>query len=513
MTGPDVRTLDEPIAFPPGIDRAKLLAEIYHSAWRLPGEAGAKYRRTITRHDPLLFMITYFPHYLRDQVTGSISFCPVHLRLCARIARWSIRDNEERRAVVAPREYAKTTYGFLCGPAWAMAHRHRRFPLAVSYTAKLAAGQLRNLTHELENNALLLQDFPDLAVSRGRGSRTGGGVITTVGGAAVGARGLGEASLGTRALQFRPDVFIGDDLEPIGGLSTDRKADILANLLSGVLRMGRGPALFTGTPVGYGSIMHDLARLALGSPLTGGEWAAAQEFLVDHFSAITPDGQALWPQRRALEWLQERRDHDNPETRYDYSLNYACDPDPTIRADLLSWTDDLIRIDPTIDPDFRVIVFDVATTDGPSSDSTTLVVIGYERNRRLAVVEHAEVLPGGDQLPMQERVWHYKRLYPRTLGRMRIETNQGGRMWVRNMSLPPGIEVEEKHESGTSKGDRIRVAHGHYARGAVRHARALPQLQAQMRDWGARQGRIPHDDLVDVLAAGLDEVFAGELIS
>lgn len=516
MTAPDSRVLDAEIVMPAGVDRAAVLAPAYHSAWRMPGETGADYRRHVTRHDPLLFMITYFSHYLLDELTGTISFSRLHLHLCRSIARWALPAAEDRHAVIAPRDFAKSTYGFLLGPAWAMSHRHRRFPLAFSYTGDQAAGVLGNLAAELEHNALLLQDYPDMRIRRGRGSRTGGGVLTTVGGSGVGARGLRESSLGTRALQHRPDVLVGDDLEPLGGLPAERKADVLQTLVSGVLPMGRGPALVLGTTVGYGSIAHDLARHALGRPLTGGEWVDAQHFTATHWPAIVArDGEeeALWPQRRSLEWLRARRDSANPETRYDYSLNYGLDPDPTIRANAMAWTDDLLRVDPTIDPDFRVIVFDVATTDGPDSDATALVVVGYERARRLAVVEHAETLPGGDQLPMQERAWHYKRLYPRTLVRLRIETNQGGRLWVRNMSLPPGLETEERHESGASKADRIRVAHGHHVRGAVRYARELPQLWAQLRDYGARQGRIRHDDLVDVLAAGLDEVFAGELIS
>lgn len=512
MSAPTTQELDRPPEFPPGVDARLVMRPLLSPTWRLPGTAGATYRRKATQYDPLLFAITYLPHYLRDQVTGQVSFSAMHLDLARAIRQWALPDCSDRRAVIAPRDYAKTTWPFLFGLIWALAHQHRRFPLAFSHTGELAAGHLRNLTVELASNELLLQDFPHLAIAKGRGSRTGSGLVATVGSSAVGARGLGESSAGIRNRAFRPDLLIGDDLEPIKKWTGDGKRDRLHVLRNLVFPMNdRAPIWLTGTTPGYGAIMHDCVRHAAGRPITGGEWVAAERFAVHHHRPIVIDAAgheaSLWPQRHALATLQAKRAADP----WGWSLNYECDPDPG--ADGMHgtwWTDELIRYDSQMVPDVRYVAIDVATTRNRRSDSTVLIMAGYNRARRRAVIEHAESIPGGEVLPIQERLHQLHRAHPRTLRTGVIETNQGGRLWLNNMSLPVGLTLREEHATA-GKTDRIRVAHQRYAAGSVVHHRALPELEQQMRDWSPSWSG--HDDLVDALAAVLGETFAGELIS
>ncbi|HXS29277.1 MAG TPA: hypothetical protein VN755_00455, partial [Steroidobacteraceae bacterium] len=76
-----------------------------------------KVRRTITRTDPLIFAVIYFPHHLRGQATGgAITFSDAHLGWARQAHRWLKPvevPRESRQAEFAPRETGKTTWWFL----------------------------------------------------------------------------------------------------------------------------------------------------------------------------------------------------------------------------------------------------------------------------------------------------------------------------------------------------------------------------------------------------------------
>jgi hypothetical protein len=75
-----------PIEFPPGIDPD--LSDLRHSAYTLEARGpappwghvgGSDYRRAITADSPLKFAITYFPDWLCQENTWSMSFCRMHM--------------------------------------------------------------------------------------------------------------------------------------------------------------------------------------------------------------------------------------------------------------------------------------------------------------------------------------------------------------------------------------------------------------------------------------------------
>ena len=112
-----------------------------------------------------------------------MSFSEAHLDLDGAIGQWAT-PAAQHVAWVLPRGGAKSTWLFLIGPAWALAHGHRRFFLAFSLTAGQAEAHLENLRAELDGpmrNELLLADFPELAPKRGQNRK---GHVALTGGAA-----------------------------------------------------------------------------------------------------------------------------------------------------------------------------------------------------------------------------------------------------------------------------------------------------------------------------------------
>lgn len=494
--------------FPPGIDGAALLHRTRHSAWTLPGGwrgdeplAGSAYRRAITAPSPLLFAVTYLGRYLREQSSGQMSFSPFHLELCAAARRWPAAE-PFRDVWVAPRGAAKTTWLFLVLPLWALAHGHRRFFLAFSLTAEQAQGQLANLRMELDSNDLLLSDFPELAPKRIRGARNTASTVVASG-ATIAARGLGASTLGIRSGTDRPDLIVGDDLEPDAADHTPAAKDkILSRVVDSILPMGSRSTVvqLAGTTTMHGSLIHDAVRAATGGPVA--PWISGHEFRARYFPPVLDDEhgrRSLWPQRWSLAELDEMAAR-HPQS---FALNMANRPEEAGARGY--WRRELIRYNPRRPIVRRILYADVAMTQNARSDQTALVLLGLTADGRHAVVEHAELgrITG---MELRERMYALTGAHARTLREWWIEANQGGDRWREIVSpLPSGVRLHTEHVGG-SKRSRIEVALSHYQRGAVEHREPLTALEEQMLAWTPAATK---DDGLDALAGALRRAFPG----
>lgn len=495
------------VEFPPGVDGMAYLRPMFHSAMGLPGADGAAWRREVTRDCPLRFALTYLPSAVTDRHTGLCSFSPAHLAM----AQWAATTLPAGRARtldgwVLPRRYAKSTWLFKIIPAWALAHGHRRFCLAVSLTAEQGEGHLAGLRHELATNRLLQHDFPELARRRGPGASDTKRTVT-VSGAAFAARGLGGTALGIKSDDDRPDLIVADDLEPGPERHTAaRKRQIETAVTSSILPMGDDTTAtaLAGTTTMHGSLMHDVVLAAL--PVTDRDrrvaaWIAATGLRAHYWPAIldegTPSERALWPQRDTLAELHAQRER-GPQG---FALNMACRPEQV--ADRGYWTRELIRYNPRRRIVRRVLYADVATTNNRTSDLSALVMVGLDHTGRVAVVEYAAAGRWWGR-ELLDRMWALSVAHPETLHEWVVETNQGGDRWLEILSpRPPGVVLDTEHVSG-SKRSRIEAALAEYQRDAVEHAMPMDQLEAQQLAWTPAADE---DDLLDALAGALRRVF------
>src|SRR3546814_2124351 len=67
-------------------------------------------RRTMTRHDPMLFALVYCRNLITDD-SGHVSFAELHLELCRYVQKWKepIDARDSRTAFVAPRELGRAS--------------------------------------------------------------------------------------------------------------------------------------------------------------------------------------------------------------------------------------------------------------------------------------------------------------------------------------------------------------------------------------------------------------------
>lgn len=467
-------------------------------------EVAAEYRRMVTRDEPLLFALLYLRRHLKASDDGELTLSSMHLDWARHARGWRKpvkRPRQRRSAIIAPRESGKSTWHFLLLPMWAAAHGHARFAAAFADTGTQAETHLATFKSELDNNALLRADFPDLCApkTRGRGTTEADRVSLyhARSGFVFAAAGMDGSNLGLKVGARRPDLIILDDIEPHESrYSAPLAAKRLDTLLSAILPLNiYATVAAVGTVTMPESIMHQLVKSAAGNVAKGSEWITEEQFEARHYLPIVTDDEGIersaWPEKWPLEFLQSIR-----HTR-SYAKNYANDP---IGLDGDYWTlGDFVhgRVEGATR---RLLSIDPAVTSKKSSDFTGLAVVSWRppapgtASPGRCFVEHAaQVRLAPDALRQQVLA-----LIDRyDVGLVLVEVNQGGELWRKILwGLP--VRVHTIHQS-VKKEVRAAGVLNHYQRGRVVHAEGLDELERQMVAFP----KAANDDMVDAVGSAV----------
>lgn len=480
-------------------------------------EYSSEYRRRWTRDSPLRFALVYLEHdlVLQGVEPPTMTFSSFHLALCRSARRWQ-QPKRWREGWIAPRQMGKSIWGFKVLPLWAIAHKHRNFFWAFSYTKDQAVAHLANLRMELDSNELLMRDFPELRPKRIRGASNTQSTVVA-GGGTFEAVGLGGTVIGRRAGSDRPDLMIGDDIEPLEeDYSVEQRAALLRKFLVGILPMGAAHAAvgIFGTVTMYRSITHDFVLHGKGREEI--EWIVNNGFIPRVFPGIVEEADgttsSLWPDRWPL--TPTHLGEHKIGTR-EFDLNFMLDPRPDqVGKGGGYWLPSTFKY---MDPDRfgtaeYALVIDPALKTKEANDYTAIIVVGRSPDRRRAIIEHASHGKwSGEQI--RQRVHLLAERNP-DLRKLIFEENSGGsEHWAdilepRDKPLPrqfgpAGRRVDWQWAKG-HKITRAKRALAHYERDVVFHARRFAELEEEMLrfpDPGA------HDDLIDAAAAGLRWAF------
>lgn len=253
------------------------------------------------------FAHRYFPNHF------SRPFCEMHRDIFDACDRPSSLEGK-RIARIAPRKFGKTTIINLALPIRELAYQRRFFVLMIGESADTAEANLATLSHELETNELLLEDFPHLAPakdSRGQNVKWTDRQIVLANFATVRAKGMGARMRGMKHRHMRPDLAILDDPE------SPETADTF-------LKRQRHKRWFGGTFMGLGAKGWDIycignlphhdcliASLVRDEGWDGKLWRAEnipprenERYKVGNTKT---DGSALWPEEWSLKALRRYR--------------------------------------------------------------------------------------------------------------------------------------------------------------------------------------------------------------
>lgn len=455
-----------------------------------------RYRRMVCRTSPIRFAVTYFLDYLTDPITGQASLSRFHCDMAREAERW-VRPGVGRRNIwIAPREAGKTVWRQMILPAWALAFGHKRFFLAFANTEGQAKGHLANLRHELATNERLIVDFPELRPVRRAGASNTATDVVTESGAMLSARGIDSGALGIRRGTTRPDLMLGDDLEPDeSNYSPDAKQKRLSTLLNAVIPMNARASIdLAGTTTMYGSIIHDAVRHAIGEETAG--WVRDHGFRVRYYPAIVTreDGRrrSMWPAKWPLHELEAQ---EHTALFQNNMMNL-----PVLEKQDAWWSDELFAY-ADVPVTGRVMHVDVAVTAGAKSDFSAVFIGGLDVPRRRVIVEYAR------QFKLQPDALVRKvhdLCRDNGIEDCFVEVNQGGDLWKQMLEPMPAGTRLHCYRVSDPKPVRIKQLLHRYELRQVAHARALPDLEKQQRGY---PGAAVHDDLVDTTAGGVRKLF------
>jgi phage terminase large subunit-like protein len=457
--------------------------------------------------DPVAFALIYLRRHLKDR-QGNVSFAEVHYEWAELGLSWRTQETEphsNRHAFIAPRETGKSTWWFLILPMWAAAHGYRRFAVAFADTAAQAQTHLGTFKREMETNALLGADFPDLTEPArkrsGHALADRAGMIHQKSGFVLAARGMDSATLGLKVEEVRPDLLIFDDVEP------DEKSyslDIMKKRLGTVTDSAfplniYASVVMVGTVTMPGSMTHQVVKKAQGIERGEMEEADGSMWLWDesihchwHQPILTNDDgteRSAWPQKWPLEWLLSVR-----HTR-SFAKNYLNDP---LARDGLYWTREDFTYGSLGPVATRwILSLDPAVTTKGTSDWTGWAIVGHDPiGRRVEVKASGQVKLAGENL--RRFVLEKLAEHPRVKA-VRIEVNQGGDLWRTVLhSLPVQLLVFTSNEA---KETRFAWALDYYqaAGGRVLHTVQHRSCEEQMVAFP----NAPHDDIADAVVNGV----------
>jgi hypothetical protein len=465
--------------------------------------------------DPVAFAVLYLSHHLKDR-DGNVTWSEAHFEWATEALGWAVpstEPEEDRSAIIAPRECGKSTWWFLILPLWAAVNGHTQFAAAFANATSQAEAHLATFKKELDTNPLLNLDYPLVCEPARRKTGTTladrSGMIHQRSGFVFAAKGMDSGFLGMKVGDKRPDLLILDDVEPDEANYSPLLAEKrLGTVTDAVLPLNiYARVVFVGTVTMPGSIMHQLVKSAQG--VETADWIRDGKIKARHFLPIitNDDGseRSLWPQKWPLAWLQSIR-----HTR-SYAKNYANDP---MAREGVYWLKEDFQYGAPEGRRFtRTALFvDPAVTSRKTSDYTGLAVISYMPElRERPTREHPKgrvMAPAGvvirESLGVKLSGRHLRKRAEGLIAEFPeikavvIETNQGGDLWVDVFAGIPNVKVVTTHSTEPKE---VRFATGldHWQAKRVYHARRFATLEEQAVGFP----RAAYDDVIDAGNAGV----------
>lgn len=261
-----------------------------------------KVRKELARRSIKAFCVIYLKHHFTS------AFGEHHEDMFASIDR---KEARKRVARAEPRKFGKSTIISLALPLHVFAFMLKHFVILIGEAATTAESNLQSIIDEVENNELLLQDFPHLRPAidkKGQLVKWTDRQLVFHSGATIVAKGMGARLRGLKRKRFRPDLAILDDPE------SPETADTFT-------KRKRHKGWFGGTFMGLGSTDWDIYVIGnlihkeclIAELLKSDEWdgkvyraenrpvSAAYPYKLGN---TKDDGSALWPEEWPLEALE-----------------------------------------------------------------------------------------------------------------------------------------------------------------------------------------------------------------
>ncbi len=393
--------------------------------------------------------------------------------------------------VEMPRGFSKTTL-LNAVTIYNIVYDYAKVLAYVSESSAHSTMQLKNVTRQMTGNALLVQVFGEQKPAQRSGLTwsESDGLVETLSGKAILAKGIDSQVRGLNVDGRRPDRLIVDDLENLKTVESDREREMRRLAFFGDLLPCLPELNPKATAVALGTLLHEdaLLRHLEVDPL----WTVVK------FGALDIDGAPLWPENLSLEKLEEKKQSLAMKgLLHVYYLEYFNElkaaETQTFRQEYFHYTPGFVR------SDFLVVAqsVDPAISENKRADFCAFGVVGITHKGKIVVLE-AE---GKRGMPVDEQVERYfalhKKWNPSHAGveaiayQVALEQNIRSEMFKKQhyFEIIPIKSYDKKKEA------RIESLQPYYASGNVSHAQKFPLYETQLLDFP--QGK---KDVPDVIA-------------
>jgi predicted phage terminase large subunit-like protein len=481
--------------------------------------------------------------YLGAHVTLPPS--PMHKELF-QLLEQAVSERNARIAVAAPRGHAKSTVVSLAFVLWCVCYRLEPFIVLISNTEDQAVDLLATVKHELETNALLIQDFPVVGEppnSKPAPKRWRKGEIITRNGVKIRALGAGQKIRGRKHQQHRPTLIILDDVENEEEVqSAEQREKKTEWFHKAVMKSGtveKTNVVVVGTLLHYDSLLSSLLGESCGSQIIPGwifrkyqavlAWAeredlwqvweaiycqreeyegasgpdAASAYLEAHREAMLLGTSVLWPELESYDQLMGLRLREGRASFDSEKQNEPIDPSTCFfnPAEMQFWDDQYSSVDELLaDLGSNGHIYGACDPSlglrGKSRDDTAIVTLFKHDSTGNLYVLDADIQKSK---PLQtiQRILEYHRI--RKFARFGIEANQFQEFLaseVKRLGGEAGVRLRVKEiKQTTDKLGRIQSLEPLFTTGKLRLSRRHRVLLDQLRQFP----KAAHDDGPDAL--------------
>lgn len=471
-----------------------------------PKQKSARLKRA--EFDFEYFAKTYFPHYFT--ITGK---CELHEDLARTFEEITSSPIGKKYARAAPRGHAKTTYCSQLFPLWCICFNKKHFIVEISDAVELVEGCLEAIKAELEDNANLKADFPQVC---GMSKNWKIGEFVSKNGVKIKAFGSGKRLRGVKFGIYRPDLAVLDDLENDTNVrSKDQRDKLEAWLDEAVLNLGSVDGsldvLYIGTILHADSVLARKLKLKfwnakkyqsiISFPKRMDLWeewanlyrnvsvAASDEFYMRRKKAMDEGSQVLWQEALPILKLMQKRAENLK------SFNKEQQNDPRSEAQIftkesLHFYKELPRID------YFVMYIDPAG-EKKKSDFTAITVLGVSKSEQKIYIAESivEVMKTKKAI---KKIIELNQIYRCRI--CAIETNGGQeffRQWIREKAFEAGAKLPLKGVNNVAnKGLRIEELEVPIDDGEIVFHKSQTLLIEQLIEYPEAK----HDDAPDSLA-------------
>ncbi|MCE9585620.1 hypothetical protein K8Q94_03310 [Candidatus Nomurabacteria bacterium] len=455
------------------------------------------FRLELVKKSHFWFFHYYFSEYI-SHPTADFHRSIIHLT----------ESNFTNLVIMAFRGSGKTTIITMSYVIWSiLGCQNKKYVMILGGTNSQAREKLQDIKFQLENNSRLKADMGPFKEIQGQWGAEA--LILPQYEAKIGIGSTEQSIRGTKYNQYRPQLFILDDIETDKTVDSQEKRDNMYRWLTrDVLPAGDQNArmVLVGTPLHQDSVLIRVCNDIADNKIFG---------KAVRFPFFGDKGIPLWKEKFHSQELidQEKRTkvmNDENAWQREFMLNPINEESQIIRNELIKRYDKIPALDYANDYRFTIMSIDPATGTSNKNDFTAGVyadVFGYQDKIKIYIrpkifnkrIEFPQIIKF-----IENEVNYFKsvNLTPKV-----VVEKVGAQGYIHQQAKDKGIDVIPYNPGSKDKAERLRATTNYFLEGKVLFPKeGIPILENQIYGFGYEK----YDDLLDALSMLMHTVMDAE---